>query len=596
MVAAMGANQAEIGTLSLGEVHVRPVRGIEEQRRWDRLVARHHYLGFKGFYGRALRHVAVIGDTWLALVGWQAGAFKVAVRDAWLGWSSAQRYARLCLVANNARFLVLDRVPNLASRVLGLSLRRLSQDMQALHGHPILLCETFVDRSRFDGTCYRAANWRSLDSTRGYSRLPGGMPRWVPNGQPKEVCVFDLSGAVPERLSGESFEEGTQTLRTEPPPAAPLRSFWDFFDEVVDFRKPRGQRYGLACYLTIAVAARMAGYRGVSAFAEFACLLDDEQKEAVGAFRSPSRECWTVPTESTFRYIFSNLEPDALDEALRSWAHHVGDGGPVAMDGKDVRGASKQIEDQRLMTIAAVEHHCGIVLGQTQAPEKSNEITAVRNLSRQLDLSGRTITLDALHNQQETARILRDECNADYVMTAVKDNQPTMHDDLKTIDWSESDRRHETLEKGHGRIESRRCTVVDLGDPEWNGACDLYGRRQAIRIERHTVTLKTGDVSEETSYALTSLDPQKAGAERVLELVRGHWRIEAMHYVRDFTYDEDRCRVHTGHTPRNLACLSNIAIAIIRLDPRFDYVPQANRYFANREQEALDAILKPLAT
>ena len=88
MVATTGANQADIGALFLGDVRVRPVSGIEEQRRWDRLVAEHHYLGFKGFYGRALRHVAVAGDTWLALVGWQAGAFKVAVRDAWLGWSS----------------------------------------------------------------------------------------------------------------------------------------------------------------------------------------------------------------------------------------------------------------------------------------------------------------------------------------------------------------------------------------------------------------------------------------------------------------------------------------------------------------------------
>ena len=122
--------------------------------------------------------------------------------------------------------------------------------------------------------------------------------------------------------------------------AATLRSLRDFFEEVADFRKARGQRYGLACYLTIAVAARMAGYRGVSAFAEFACLLDDSQKEAVGAFWSPGRERWTVPTESTFRYIFSNLKPDALDEALRDWALHVGGGGPVAMDGKDVRGAN----------------------------------------------------------------------------------------------------------------------------------------------------------------------------------------------------------------------------------------------------------------
>ena len=233
--------------------------------------------------------------------------------------------------------------------------------------------------------------------------------------------------------------------------------------------------------------------------------------------------------------------------------------------------------------------------GQTQAPEKSNETSAVRNLSRQLDLSGRTVTLDAMHNQQETARILRNECAADYVMTAVKDNRPTLHGDLRAIDWSASDRRHETLEKGDGRIGSRRCTVVELGDPEWDGVCDRQGRRQTVRVERHAETVKTGEASEETSYALTSLHPQKAGAERLLKLVRGQWRIEAMHHVRGFTYDEDRCRVHVRHTPHNLACLSNIAIAIIRLDPRFDYVPQANRYFANREQEALDAILKPLA-
>ena len=230
----------------------------------------------------------------------------------------------------------------------------------------------------------------------------------------------------------------------------------------MDFRRARGQRYGLACYLTIAVAARMAGYRGVSAFAAFGCLLDGEQKEAVGAFWSPSRGRWTVPTESTFRYIFSNLQPDALDEALRNWALHVGGGGPVAMDGKDIRGASKQIEDQRLITVAALEHRTGIVPGQTQTPEKSNEIPAVRELSRKLDLSGRTVTLDALHNQQETARVLREECDADYVMTAVKDNQPTMLNDLKALDWSASNRCHETLEKGHGRIEHRRGAHLSI--------------------------------------------------------------------------------------------------------------------------------------
>ena len=96
------------------------------------------------------------------------------------------------LIANNARFVVLPhaRVRNLASRVLGLSLRRVSRDMRALHGYPVLMAETFVDPSRFLGTCYRAANWRWLGLTRGYSREPGGSARWRVNGQPKEVFVY----------------------------------------------------------------------------------------------------------------------------------------------------------------------------------------------------------------------------------------------------------------------------------------------------------------------------------------------------------------------------------------------------------------------
>ena len=167
----------------LRDVEVRPVRGVEERRRWDALVARHHYLPFHGLFGKSLRCGAVRGETWLALLGWQAGAFKVGVRDAWIGWSREQQFSRLHLIANNSRFAVLEegRVPNLASRALGPSLRRLARDMRDAHGYPVLLAETFVDPSRFAGTCYRASNWRSLGRTRGYSREPGGSARWREN-------------------------------------------------------------------------------------------------------------------------------------------------------------------------------------------------------------------------------------------------------------------------------------------------------------------------------------------------------------------------------------------------------------------------------
>ena len=166
-------------------------------------VAEHHYLPFHGVIGKGLRHVAVHGETWLALIGWQPGAFKLAARDRWIGWPAEQQFRRLHLIANNSRFVILTpgRVHNLASRVLGLSLRRLSQDIQAVHGYPVFLAETFVDVSRFVGTCYRASNWRSLGLTRGFAREPGGSARWRHHGQPKEIFVFELTDAAAEALS-----------------------------------------------------------------------------------------------------------------------------------------------------------------------------------------------------------------------------------------------------------------------------------------------------------------------------------------------------------------------------------------------------------
>ena len=308
---------------SLRDVTVRPVRCVAERRRWDTLVSEHHYLPFSGLFGKALRHVAVVGDLWLALIGWQAGAFKVGVRDRWIGWSREQRFARLHLIANNARFTVLPpgRVPNLASRVLGLSLRRLSRDMEEIHGYPVYVAESFVDRSRFSGACYRASNWRPLGFTRGFSRIPGGPPRWRFNGQPKEVLIFELADDSAAHLCGDTAPGGGRIDETAAPMSAPaLHSLHDFFLAIPDFRHARGKRYCLACIITIAVAARLAGYRGVVAFGQYAGLLDQEQLEAVGAFWSPSRQCYTPPAATTFHYILAALPPDALDQAIRGWS------------------------------------------------------------------------------------------------------------------------------------------------------------------------------------------------------------------------------------------------------------------------------------
>ena len=112
----------------MSEVRVRPARP-EERRRWEALMAEHHYLGFRQFAGRGLRHVAVWRGHWLALVGWQSGAFKCAPRDRWVGWHRSVQFRRLHLIGNNTRFLVLPEasgIANLASRALGRSLRAIT--------------------------------------------------------------------------------------------------------------------------------------------------------------------------------------------------------------------------------------------------------------------------------------------------------------------------------------------------------------------------------------------------------------------------------------------------------------------------------------
>lgn len=188
------------------------------------------------------------------------------------------------------------------------------------------------------------------------------------------------------------------------------------------------------------------------------------------------------------------------------------------------------------------------------------------------------------------------DAGADYVLI-VKANQGNALADMLDTNWDDAAVRHfdSGIESGHGRLERRQLWALDVTDPLWEGYLDLPGRRQAIRIERWREEIKSGKQSTEVTYALTSLPAECTTAEQLNTLARGHWCIEnSNHYVRDFTYDEDRCRARVGTLPQNLAALTNIAISIIRLQGRFEFIPQSNRYYAARTQQALDLILKPL--
>ena len=123
--------------------------------------------------GESLRYVVKQDGEWIALLGWSSAAFHLRPRDGWIGWTDAQRQASRHLLACNSRFVILQakgQSPNLASQLLSLNLRHLSEDWQQRYGHPILLVETYVDPERFEGTCYRAANWTEIGLTQGFGR------------------------------------------------------------------------------------------------------------------------------------------------------------------------------------------------------------------------------------------------------------------------------------------------------------------------------------------------------------------------------------------------------------------------------------------
>jgi hypothetical protein len=143
---------------------------------WNDLVARYHYLGYQPLVGAQQRYLIGSADGWLGAVGFSAAAWQVAARDRWIGWSAAARCAHLPLVVCNSRLLILPgvQVANLASKVLSLCAKRVPADWQATYGYEPVLVETYVDRERFAGTCYRAANWIWVGATQGRGRQDRG--------------------------------------------------------------------------------------------------------------------------------------------------------------------------------------------------------------------------------------------------------------------------------------------------------------------------------------------------------------------------------------------------------------------------------------
>jgi hypothetical protein len=176
----------------LRDLRLELVASKSDSLLWNEYIDRYHYLGYHPLPGAQLRYFARAEDGILALFGFGAAAWKTAPRDDFIGWTASQREARLHLVANNARFLILPWVHSrhLASKLLGLVARRLPNDWSRRYGYKPVLLETFVEKPRFAGTCYRAANWLCLGDTQGRGKLDTAHARRLPV---KTVWVLPLS-------------------------------------------------------------------------------------------------------------------------------------------------------------------------------------------------------------------------------------------------------------------------------------------------------------------------------------------------------------------------------------------------------------------
>ena len=342
------------------------------------------------------------------------------------------------------------------------------------------------------------------------------------------------------------------------------------FAQLPDPRERRGRRYDLAFLLTCLVAALLCGCDSTRAVGQWC----RDQRPLLRRIFGPRAHL--TPSDSLYRRLLPRLSVEHLEWALCAWVRATRpeeDTEPVAVDGKTLRGAGTA-EQAAPHLLAFCTHHTQETLLQVPVGEKTNEIPVAQAMAPWLPWRGRVCTADALHTQ--TAFVATIRAQGGDVLLTVKDNQPTLAADLALLfaDPHTQTTHAQTVDAHRGRRETRSIRVsADLSaylaaHSPWPGIAQVA---QLTRV----VTTKDA-TRRETVYLITTLTPAQASPERLLTLIRGHWRIEnSLHYVRDVTFGEDRSRLRTGHAPQLLAALRNLVITLIHRSGSREIVPVA---------------------
>lgn len=372
-------------------------------------------------------------------------------------------------------------------------------------------------------------------------------------------------------------------------------SLFEAFCGLHDQRDARGVRYALATILTYVVLAKLAGQDHLHGIAQWVQLRANALTDFLGLAHPQA------PHATTYSRILGQaLALDEFKQVVQGFFARQPQAGQtvhICLDGKTMRGTIPAGHSRGVHLLAAYLPQEGWVLAQVEVERKENEIPAAARLLKTLDLRGKVITGDALLAQRDLSLQIV-EGGGEYIWI-IKDNQPETAEALTRLFAPEpvvkgfspashdEFRAEETLEKDHGRIETRMLTVSPAS-PTW---LNWPGVAQVFRLERRFMRVKDGHIEHEVVYGVTSLTPQEASPARLLELVREHWQIEnGLHYRRDDTFREDRCTLRRGHAAPMMATINNLVLGLL-LPRGVTNLPDARREFDADPKAALSLIL-----
>lgn len=366
-------------------------------------------------------------------------------------------------------------------------------------------------------------------------------------------------------------------------------SLLEYFADLPEPRIDRCKKHALIDIVTIAILASICGAEHFTEMEEFG-----KRKAAwLTSFLELNNG---IPTHDTFARVFAALKPTAFQERFVRWVQAVATataGEVVAVDGKTARRShDKEAGLGPLHVVSAWATRNRLVLGQVKVDEKSNEITAVPELLRLLEIKGCIVTVDALNTQKEIAGEIR-EREADYVL-ALKQNHPKLHAEvegifaavLKDENADGTIKTSESVGNNHGRRETRRCWSIEA--PDWITGFDGWRDLRSLILVEARREIKEQQTTEQRYY-LSSLAPN---AERASRVIREHWGVEnSLHWVLDVAFNEDHSRVRVGHAPENLALVRKITHNLLQQEKTLKRGVKTKRFAAALDDAYLLKIL-----